>query len=214
MVKNATLLENVLNCDLCKYYTCNKRDYARHIKTKRHLTRMEEFEEISSSVPPHVGRSYAQDECDDYIPIIPDSAGEWIVDTPFPSPSTPLHDSFIRDEKNKKPTNRSKKGSTTTSYSPDNVVIRKIEANTLSVDEEHDISSMSGESRSGSCSSMDSVLSDNREPIYESIYTNPVVVYDHVPGVFEYIYYLGALAFNMLTDILFETPTIKTPVDR
>ena len=212
MVKDATILENVLNCDLCKYYTCSKRDYARHVKTKRHLARMEEFAEISVSGPPHIGRSYAQDEYDDYIPIVSDSTGEWIVDTPPPSASQ--HDSFIRDENNKKRTNRSKKGGSTTSYSPDNVVIRKIELNTPSVDDEHVISSMSGESRSVSCGSMNSVISDNREPIYESIYTNPVVVYDHVPGVFEYIYYLGALMLQLITNILFETPTINNSSHR
>ena len=40
------LLDQVYQCVLCSYFTCNKRDFERHLKTKRCITRHEEHEAL------------------------------------------------------------------------------------------------------------------------------------------------------------------------
>lgn len=36
------LLNSVLSCNICSYYTCNRRDFQRHQSTKKHLLKVEE----------------------------------------------------------------------------------------------------------------------------------------------------------------------------
>lgn len=40
--KSEELLNSVLSCYICSYYTCNRRDFQRHQSTKKHLLKVEE----------------------------------------------------------------------------------------------------------------------------------------------------------------------------
>jgi hypothetical protein len=159
MGKYQVLLDNMYKCELCKYYTCNKRDFDRHLKTKRHLNLKAKCEEESSA---HLfkQRIHATDENDDFT-VIPETliSPEDIYDS--------QDDKKIKNKKNK--FNKKKKNeeffqtNLKKTNSGENIVITHVElddiVNPLSKD--------------------DKVIDKEggrNESIYESIYTNPFII--------------------------------------
>ena len=133
VAKNEKLLDQVYQCLLCSYFTCNKRDYERHLKTKRCITRHQEArkiekEEESKTSSLFVERVAAKDEYDDFLkkdeltpvnsvssfpPVLRDPSKDSIEQTRIRQRKTP------------------KKGNIKKTSSGDNIVISHIELNEL-----------------------------------------------------------------------------------
>lgn len=179
MAKDQNLLDNVLNCYVCNYFTCNKRDYERHIKTKRHIAKSQALKEREPKC--EIVRTSALDEDDDFIsaPI---------------TMSSDTQDSVESYKKNRNKIKKHNKVPKKTS-SGDNIVVTHVE-----------ISDAENETK---------IVKVNDqplfEPIYETIYTNPLIARPYIPGVFDMILNYGKVVYNFLIDIVKDT---STPVQR
>lgn len=49
------ILDTIIGCERCGYYTCNKRDFARHITTKKHLQKLVNAESNENAATPLKG---------------------------------------------------------------------------------------------------------------------------------------------------------------
>lgn len=173
MTKAANLLENVLNCYVCNYFTCNRRDYERHIKTKRHIAKTQAIKEKEPKC--EFVRMNATDEADDFTPKTV-------------SLSFDTQDSVENIKKSgKKLKTRGTQLPKKTS-SGENIVITHIELDDTDVEQE--IIKVN----------IDGVTND--EPIYETIYTNPIVARKYIPGVFDMILNIGTMIHTFFIDII------------
>ena len=173
------LLDQVYQCVLCSYFTCNKRDFERHLKTKRCITRHEEHEalkkkEESITSEFFVTRVSAKDEFDDF------SKKDYL--TPVNSTqSLPAvlrdisKDSLEQTRQRRRKINRNKNNMKKTS-SGDNIVISHIEIDNLisSVDDINE---------------PDKTSEDNY--IYQTIYTQPLLLQKYVPIVYNWLRKFG-----------------------
>ena len=162
MTKAVNVLENVLNCYVCNYFTCNKRDYDRHIKTKRHIAKTQAIKEEEPKC--EIVRMNATDETDDFIPTL----GSFSIDT-----QDSVENVKKRGKKLKTRENRSLKKTS----SGDNIVITHIELD-------------------------DTVEVTDDEPIYETVYTNPIVAREYIPGVFDIILNIGTVIYDFFINTI------------
>ena len=175
MTKDKNLLDNVLNCYVCNYFTCNKRDYERHIKTKRHITKIQDIQKNDAS--PKIERVNATDECDDFTPISTIN-------------STDTQDSVEIMKKTGRKIKRRGTQIPEKTSSGDNVVITHVEfgdtqEDTIKLDIDNDVT--------------------NDEPIYETIYTNPLLVRKYIPGVFDTILHIGNIVYKFFIEMMTDT---------
>lgn len=159
MGKYQVLLDSVYTCELCKYYTCNKRDFERHLKTKRHLNLKAKCEE-ESSAQLFKQRIHAMDENDDFT-VIPETliSPEDIYDSQDDKKTKNKKNKFTKMKKEEEffQTNLKK------TNSGENIIITHVELNDIedSLNEDNKVISRYG---------------DRDESIYESIYTNPSMI--------------------------------------
>ena len=170
------LLDQVYQCLLCSYFTCNKRDFERHLKTKRCITRHQEQEalkkeEESKASFLFVERIGANDEFDDFS-----KKDELTPVNSIQSLPTVLRD-ISKDsldhtrQKRKKNKNKNKNNLKKT-LSGDNIVISHIELDNLiePVDHAHE---------------PDNNSEDNY--IYQTIYTQPLLIRKYIPIVYNWL---------------------------
>ncbi len=149
MGKFQVLLDEMYKCELCKYYTCNKRDYERHLKTKRHINLQIKCEEASTSNL-FSKRMNATDEEDDFKTVSdPLIDPRDIYDSQEDNKTKEKKKTFYRNKK-KEEFHQSKLKKTN---SGDNIIITYVELD--------DIENSSNKDDPGD------------ELLYDSIYTNP-----------------------------------------
>lgn len=187
MGKYQPLLDQMFKCEICKYYTCNKRDFERHLKTKRCITKHLEMKEKEKNKQPSnhsVNRVTARDEFDDFVSnekLSPTSSTESIPGIIRDPSKDSIEQTRIR---NKKKTQKPKQSKTDDNVSlnmkktssGDNIVIGHIELDELIVpnlntkEEKHDVE-------------------DNH--FYQTIYTQPLLLQKYLPIVYGWCIKFG-----------------------
>lgn len=206
MEKDSNLLNTVMNCEPCKYFTCNKRDFARHLKTKRHIERMPDSTTQTNKVD-------TSEDDDSYHTSMPDIG---IIQ----SPPIDEYDDFVssdadllvgKREFSKKDTCSSDDNDNDNDMSMvqhvinlnENVVITNLETLPDEWDQHEEIlPDESHDNKDGEGVVDESEDEDDREPIYETIYTNPAVAQPYAPGVFDFILYVGRKLYSIMAEII------------
>lgn len=178
VAKNDKLLDQVYQCLLCSYFTCNKRDFERHLKTKRCITRHQQHEalkkeEESKTSFLFVERIEANDEFDDFLKkdgLTPVSSTQSL-----PAVLRDLSKDSLETTRRKRKNNKNKNNMKKT-LSGDNIVISHIELDNLikPADDIYD---------------SDNNLEDNY--IYQTIYTQPLLLRKYIPIVYDWLRKFG-----------------------
>lgn len=173
VANNDKLLDQVYQCLLCSYFTCNKRDFERHLKTKRCITRHQEHEalkkeEESKSSFLFVERIEANDEFDDFSKkdeLTPVNSIQSL-----PNVLRDISKDSLDHTRRKRKMNKNKNNLKKT-LSGDNIVISHIELDNLI--EPADVYDPDNKS------------DDNH--IYQTIYTQPLLIRKYIPIVYNWL---------------------------
>ena len=178
VANNNKLLDQVYQCLLCSYFTCNKRDYERHLKTKRCITRHQEQEKLkkeeeSKTSSLFVDRVAAKDEYDDFLKkdeLTPVNSIQSL-----PNVLRDISKDSLDTTRRKRKINKNKNNMKKT-LSGDNIVISHIELDNLikPADDIYD---------------SDNNLEDNY--IYQTIYTQPLLLRKYIPIVYDWLRRFG-----------------------
>ena len=93
MGNDTKILDSIMGCSICGYYTCNIRNFARHQTSKKHLLKIDE--ELNADAEP-----------DTFSVPVPDAVTEFTSE-PEPEPE-PEPDAVVVVEKNPTPRRRTK----------------------------------------------------------------------------------------------------------
>ena len=189
VAKNDNLLDQVYKCLLCSYFTCNKRDYERHIKTKRCITRHQEEERLkkeeeSKTSSLFVERVAAKDEYDDFLKKDELTPVNSVSSFP-PVLRDPSKDSVeqARLRKRKTPKNNVKKTS-----SGDNIVIGHIELNELTTP----------------ILNTEEKIGENEDNyFYQTIYTQPLLIESYLPIVYNWLRVFGKNSIKFFKEMFY-----------
>jgi len=171
------LLNSVLSCNICSYYTCNRRDFQRHQSTKKHLLKVEE-EMIASQMKEE------QEET-----LEPKSKVPLFL-------SAPVEEEFFDESKK---TGAIKRKKQPPRPKPLNLVCKIVEQNkileTTYDNTEEDNPYIMFEKK---------YTEDNpEEAIYETIYTNPLLLAKEFPYMFVQLHLFLVFVYEYVMDTLF-----------
>ena len=190
VANNNKLLDQVYQCLLCSYFTCNKRDYERHLKTKRCITRHQEQEKLkkeeeSKTSSLFVERVAAKDEYDDFMkkdeltpvnsvssfpPVLRDPSKDSIEQTRIRQRKTP------------------KKGNMKKTSSGDNIVISHIELNELTTP----------------ILNTEEKIGENEDNyFYQTIYTQPLLIESYLPIVYNWLRVFGKNSIKFFKEMFY-----------
>lgn len=176
-VNSEELLNSVLSCFICGYYTCNRRDFQRHQSTKKHLLKVEE----------QMLASQMKEEQEETLE--PESKAPLVLCPPV---KEEIYDETqeIGAIKRKKRPSKPK---------PLNLVSKMVEQNqiveTIHEETKEDILYTMFERK---------YAEDNPdEPIYETIYTNPLLVAKEFPYMFVQLHLFLVFVYEYVMDVLF-----------
>jgi hypothetical protein len=175
MEKREELLNTIMGCSICGYYTCNKRDFIRHNETKKHKMRVE-IEEKGMCIPV---------KKNDELEVL---SHEDLAVTPL-NPQKPRKRAATKNPKSR---DAEKVGDLKKGIKNGSAKERKLP------DEDQVIAFTNPSSSIKETPYLAEDSSD--EDIYDTIYSNPRRVFYQWPGVFHAIF-----AFcGMIMDIFFE----------
>lgn len=184
------LLNSVYKCLLCSYFTCNKRDFERHLKTKRCIARHEEEklknnqleqEELNNS-DNNVNRVKAMDEFDDFIsnntltPVTSTQSLPTILNAKDSREQTRLRRRKVRSKK----TNMKK------TSSGDNIVISHVVLNVdeipIPVNDQYD-------------------EEEEDNYIFQSLYTQPFFIQQYIPEIYSWCLQFGKNCIKFINEM-------------
>lgn len=184
------LLDSVYKCLLCSYFTCNKKDFERHLKTKRCIARHEEenlkntrleLEALNNSNN-NVNRVKATDEFDDFVtnntltPVTSTQSLPTILNTKDSREQTRLRRRKVRSKK----TNMKK------TSSGDNIVIShvvlNVDENPIPVNDQRD-------------------EEEEDNYIFQSLYTQPFFIQQYIPGIYSWCVQFGKNCIKFINEM-------------
>ena len=182
------LLDSVYKCLLCSYFTCNKKDFERHLKTKRCIARHEEenlkntrleLEALNNS-DNNVNRVKATDEFDDFV----------TNNTLTPVTSTQSLPTILNAKDSREQTRlrrrkvRSKKTNMKRTLSGDNIVISHVvlDEKQIPVDNQYE-------------------EDDEDYYIFQSIYTQPFFIQQYIPKIYSWCLTFGKNCIKFINEM-------------
>lgn len=182
------LLNSVYKCLLCSYFTCNKRDFERHLKTKRCIARHEEenlknnqLEQKKLNYSDYtVKRIKATDEFDDFV----------TNNTLTPVTSTQSLPTILNAKDSREQTRlrrrkvRSKKTNMKRTLSGDNIVISHVvlDEKQIPVDNQYE-------------------EDDEDYYIFQSIYTQPFFIQQYIPKIYSWCLTFGKNCIKFINEM-------------
>ena len=182
------LLDSVYKCLLCSYFTCNKRDFERHLKTKRCIARHEEEKLKNNQLEQEelnysdytVNRIKATDEFDDFV----------TNNTLTPVTSTQSLPTILNAKDSREQTRlrrrkvRSKKNNMKKTSSGDNIVISHVVLDEIQIPVDNQ-----------------SEEDDEDYYIFQSIYTQPFFIKKYIPEIYSWCLTFGKNCIKFINEM-------------